>query len=301
MAADRSMIVSPEALTRLVVALQQYRTRTSSTIAEIASDLSRRLKHLEAVREEAQREVRHRQRVLSECDEDDDYGRARAELEAAEERLSKAGCWVEQAADTLPQFKRVNQGAQVLVGNRLPRAISVLEEKFARYMDYANVQIPNEGAGRGYSTVAAGPSSAAVGTGVISSGRRDYSDNPLPSGFQWVRLDSISPEYDLRPEETFHKLSEAEVQAGFSMLSDEVLPALKRDITYSTHHFAQHDLEKGRSYADGAQRVYEAFFGMDCVILDKGRGDGQYGVTNGRHRIYVARALGWPAIPAKIV
>lgn len=69
----------------------------------------------------------------------------------------------------------------------------------------------------------------------------------------------------------------------------------------SSDHFARIDRGKGSSYAEGKQRVYDAFFGDDCITLDRGPSDGKYGVTNGRHRLRIARALGWEAVPVKIL
>ncbi len=114
MGTDGTMIVSPEALTKLMEAMQRYRWNTSTAITDVATDLSRRLRRLEAVREEAQREAWRCGRGLSECDEGDNSRRARAELDDAQERLSKAEYWIEQVADALPQFKRVNHEAQAL-------------------------------------------------------------------------------------------------------------------------------------------------------------------------------------------
>lgn len=299
MTGDGSMIVSPEALTRLKEALLRYRTRTNTMMSEVTSDLSRRLKRLEVARDEAQREVRRFQRDLSDCDEDDDSGQAQSDLDAAEERLKRIDHWIGQVVDALPQFKRANQGAQTLV-TRLPRTVSFLEGKLTQFMDYANVQMPKYSA-RGGNSTTAGPSATAIVGDVTSDHLKNLPDVALPAGYQWVKLDAISRRDDLRPDESFHKASEEDVKKGFYLLKNEILPALDEDRTLPSDHFGNLDRGAGRSYAEGIQRVYDAFFGGDCIALDRGLGDGKYGVTNGRHRLHIARDLGWEAVPVKIL
>lgn len=300
MVSDGNMIVSSEALTRLRDALLRFHARTSTTVSDVAGDLSRRLYRLEAVREDAQQDVRHCQRYLSACDDNDDRGHAQSELDAAEERLRRINQRIGQIVDAFSQFKRANQGAQELIGSRLPHAVSYLEIKLALLAEYINVQMPEPITGQGYTTATGLPLVGAALPNQSDNGI-DLSDAPLPSGFQWVRLDSISRSDDLRPEETFHKVSSPDVHAGFTLLRDVVLPALEEDPTRSGDYFYDLDRMAGRNHDEnGAKKVYDVFFGDTSVTLHQGYGDGKYGVHDGRHRIHAARDIGWVAIPAKI-
>lgn len=300
MTADGTMIVSPEALSRLKDGLFRYRTHTNKILSEVAGDISRRLRRLEAVAEDAQREVRRRQRELSDLDRDDDSEQARSDLYAAEERQKRVDHWIGQVADALPQFKRLNQDAQELVRSSLPRAVSFIDEKLARYIAYANVQMPSSETRHVRSNVL-GHAQSYLQASSESTEPTKLLSSPLPQGFQWVRLESISSADNLRLEDKFQKVSEAEVRTGFSLLKNEILPAIESDQTLSSEYFAELDRKMDRAYAQGSQRVYDAFFGTDCVTLDQGRGGGIHGVTNGRHRIAVAKSLGWVAVPAKVI
>lgn len=300
MVSDGNMIVSSEALTRLRDALLRFRARTNTTVSDVASDLSRRLNRLDAMREDAQQDVRSCQRYLSACDDNDDRGHAQSELDSAEERLRRINHRFGRILDAFSQFKRANQGAQELISSRLPHAVSYLEIKLALLAEYINVQMPAPITGQGYITATGLPVAGAALPNQSDNGI-DLSDVPLPSGFQWVRLDSISRSDDLRPDEKFHKVSEADVHAGFALLQDVVLPALGKDLTRSSDYFYDLDRMAGRNHdGNGAKKVYDVFFGDTSVTLHQGYGDGQYGVHDGRHRIHAARDIGWVAIPAKV-
>lgn len=300
MPGDGTMIVSPEALANLKESLERYRSRASVAIREVSQELSGRLKRLEEARDDAKREVYRYERELSSCD-DDDGTSAQAALDVAEERLRRVDYWVEQVAAALPPMKRANQAAVAILGNRVPRAVSFLTEKIARFAEYANVMISDGGATGGRLGTAS--LSAAVETGVagVPLMTQGAPLALLPKGFQWVNLDSISHTDDLRAEEAFHKVSKQEVLSGFSLLKDEVLPSLREDTARDSDYFGNLDRGNNRRYEYGTQRIFDAFFGRDCITLDKGRNDGKYGVTNGRHRILVARELGWTAIPARVL
>lgn len=299
-----TVIVAPEALVKLMEALQSFRAGSNALVQDVQGELTRRLGRLEACREEAQQVVRHQCRRVSECGEDD-RDVAQSDLEEAERRLAMIDHWLSQVETSFSNFKRANLIARELVGSRLPGAAAFLEKKVRILVDLESLPIPAEGAEIGRSGLSSTAIPPGVSVGSFLGGNngidRGIVGAQLPSGFTWVSLDSISRADDLRPEETFHKVSEKEVVHGFAVLRDEVLPALVSDTAASRDIFYDIDRNKGRAYADGAQRIFEAFFGDDAIVLGKGIGDSLYGVTNGRHRIHVARSLGWPAIPARII
>ena len=267
----------------------------------MSDELTRRFKRLEAVQEDAKRVVWRLKRELSSCDEDD-RDSLEKDLEEAEEWLRKVDYWIGQVADALPPMKRANQNIHALVEKRLPCAARFLTEKLARFAEYARLAIPHEGVAS-QRMGAAMPSStlANVAAADLAGQPGRITELPLPSGFQWISLDSISRDDDLRPDETFHKVPKPDVISGFSRLKDEVLTGLRGDLSRGSDYFRELDNGRGLTYENGTQRIYEAFFGQDCIALERGRSDGNYGITNGRHRIHVARELGWVAVPARVL
>jgi hypothetical protein len=130
----------------------------------------------------------------------------------------------------------------------------------------------------------------------------DLTHYALPPGFRWIPLDEIEVEYI--PESAFHKVSSNTMQEGLARLR-EVLECLQERLaepfTDNSVYFMRLDRRAGRTYEAGLQRVYEAFFGHDRIHLSRIKGSTRWTIDNGRHRIQVARALGWQAIPAEAV
>jgi hypothetical protein len=70
---------------------------------------------------------------------------------------------------------------------------------------------------------------------------------------------------------------------------------------YSSY-FWRIDRQAGRSYEEGLQRVYDAFFGADHIRLYRFKWSLRLKVDDkSRHWIQVARDLGWKFIPAKVI
>jgi len=76
---------------------------------------------------------------------------------------------------------------------------------------------------------------------------------------------------------------------------------LEETFAENSAYFFSLDQQAGVSYANGLLRVYEAFFGSEPIHLSRVKGAPQWTVGNGRHRILVAKELGWKAIPAQTV
>jgi len=76
---------------------------------------------------------------------------------------------------------------------------------------------------------------------------------------------------------------------------------IKKTFHEHSSYFSRLDRQAGRSYEEGLQRVYEAFFGADHIRLSRFKGSQLWGIDNGRHRIQIARDLGWKFIPAKTI
>lgn len=97
--------------------------------------------------------------------------------------------------------------------------------------------------------------------------------------------------------EDFQKVSYEEMVDGFHKLDTVVRPAVEEGA--DGDYFYNMDRQQGLDYANGYQRVYDAFYGGTAIRLNK---DGErYNVVNGYHRLYVADRLGVKSIPARVI
>jgi len=127
------------------------------------------------------------------------------------------------------------------------------------------------------------------------------SADDLPSGFVWIPIDQIEQsEFDT--VDSFPKIAEEDMRQGLQLLKAELLPFLATFRGSSVQSaLAEEDRRAGRQPPVSLLEVYHAFFGrQDYVYLTRGRHDTHFRVTNGRHRIKVAKELGWAAIPGQL-
>jgi hypothetical protein len=293
------MQVSPEALQHLIDALRRYQAKVDAEVSEVNRTVSARLQRLNESRDEAQREVRRRREDLLACDEDDDYGLVQSRLERAEDWLDRIDRRIGEVSDVLGYFKRSRAGVQESISRGIPQAVGYLEAKHKELLEFLSVALPGEHRAAAVAKRAALSSDSGMFPTVTAA--EDVTALSLPAGFQWVRLDHISRSDDLRPEEKFSKVPEDEVENGFRLLKEEVLPALQVDPSRAADFFREYDAQKDRHDGSGSLSVFEAFFGDTHIRLTRKPGDLALGVTNGRHRIHLARKLGWTAIPARLV
>lgn len=95
----------------------------------------------------------------------------------------------------------------------------------------------------------------------------------------------------------FSKVSHSEMVEGFIKLQRVVRPSVEQGA--DGDYFSRMDQEQGLDYQHGYQRVYDAFYGDSAIRL--GKVDDNYDVTNGYHRLAVARELGFKTVPARVI
>jgi len=117
-------------------------------------------------------------------------------------------------------------------------------------------------------------------------------------GIQNVAVDKIdtSDMTHVNGPEDFKKVSHDEMAEGFQKLKTVVQPGIEKGA--GGDDFYELDQQQGLDYANGYQRVYDAFYGGDAIKLEK---DGEdYRVINGAHRLFVAKELGIQTVPARV-
>jgi len=138
--------------------------------------------------------------------------------------------------------------------------------------------------------------------------------NPSPKGesaksreigaTEWTDMGIINvPLSEIRePDEidssSFRKVSETDMRRGLLLLQD-ILPEVEKGPGANRDYWAMKDSQMGLDYEHGYQRIYEAFYGTDGIRVEQ-VGE-SYSVTNGRHRIHLAKQLGISTLPMKVI
>jgi hypothetical protein len=204
------------------------------------------------------------------------------EVAAAEQMLAVTRGVVattDEAAAHLTAADAAEESAQRYArgaGHELEHKMQLLHQ-----LNLPDLYASNAGAGVGVQTASAGRPGAWIDEGVRFV---NVADLPEPEG--------ISGATD------FKKITEPEMRAGIEKLQ-EMRPAIESGLGASSDYWADYDRRRGLDFADGYQRVYEAFYGDDCIKVNND--GGAYDIDNGRHRIWLAKRMGVEQLPMRIV
>lgn len=130
------------------------------------------------------------------------------------------------------------------------------------------------------------------------SGASNSSPPGVPNGIVMVPLSMIEDaDTAVTGEESFGKgYSTRDLAWAHNALIDVVLPTLAQGGTLDT--LTARDVAEGRVGARSYADTYSGFFGTSSIALDQTPNG--YQVTNGYHRIWVARELGLETVPARV-
>lgn len=282
-------------------AASEVSTQSLGELERAEAEVQRSIDRWASKRTEAQRQVDAAERALRACRRDpraDCSGQQNAHIEAQD--------WLARTEENLATAKRC--------GERLRAAAMRFRQELSTYRRHLELELAAAAAFLGGLAVAAdayagmsvsggGATSAGPGSGAATmpaSGEAGAAAEARIGTTDLVEasLERIdTSESGVTGPESFRKTGYATMREGTQRLDEVVLPAVRNGA--DGEHFAAMDAQRGLGYEHGYQRVYEAFFGDDCLRLDA-RPDGSFGVTNGYHRIHVARELGLRSLPARI-
>ena len=295
---DAADLGSLDGLDDLDQAFGRFRGSAKACLEAARNRLGTQLAQLRERREEGQRQVRACERVLSEAD-DEDYDDASRALIEAQERLRTVNRWLGRAEESAQSYRTAALRFERLMEEDLPRTQLRLRGIRAEGAAYLSVQLGDDVA---VATSHRSPDSTQAAPAVVEPAVTDpLVEFPLPPGFRWVSLDHISQRDDLRDDEGFPKVSEHDMRRGFGTLRRQVLPFLAQNPDANARVFQELDGFNDGGGPKPRQKAYEAFFGDASIVLDGPLSDGTFSVTNGRHRIKVARDMGWSAVPARVI
>jgi hypothetical protein len=271
-------------LEALAAALAAFASATRAALSEADGAARSEIAVIDQKKRDLEWEAARLSDEYNSLDEDEDGGylldslyEVRGELGHAE----AAGARIEEAHDA---FRSGANALTRIIDDRLPAARGFLERKLEQARAYVSLHPSSASGSAGH---LASPDAAKAGGGSAGPALETF---PLPAGFTWIPLDQVETG-DLIPSD-FRKVSEGEIERGFGFLMREILPRIQGGSP------ADADVFRERS---GARRACEAFFGLDAIRLERRTGDPVFSVTNGRHRIHVARRLGLSHVPARAV
>ena len=132
------------------------------------------------------------------------------------------------------------------------------------------------------------------GSSIRTAGTAAGAGADLPNNFSLVALDEIDDsDSELR---AFEKVNRSDVEWGIEQLERVVVPAVQRG--KGADYFASRDATEGLTGDRSYTAVHRAFFNEHQAIKLSRRADGKLDVSNGYHRLRVARELGLARLPA---
>lgn len=120
----------------------------------------------------------------------------------------------------------------------------------------------------------------------------------IDRGIQRVRVSKLPKTAEIHGTGDFVKGSATEMAVGLKKLRD-MEPVITRGEGASSRYWAEIDRRAGLDYAGGKQRIYDAFYGQTAIRVEK---SGEtYVVTNGNHRLWLARKMGIAELPVRVI
>jgi|GEM_PF-3928445 len=118
------------------------------------------------------------------------------------------------------------------------------------------------------------------------------------TGIHDVQVSELPEPEGITGESSFEHLSKEEMRAGMERYQ-EMRTAIQSGEGASSDYWAEYDRQRGLSYHDGYQNVYDSFYGNDAIRVAKDE-DQYVDIINGRHRISLAREMGIDTLPAVV-
>jgi hypothetical protein len=303
-------ITSFDSLRRLDEALGAFSEDVANKIQTIGRQAERRFAEIVRRCEELESELRYLQSEYDSADEDDDTGYLSYKIQETEEKLRQALNLQRQAEEAIENYVRRARRVDAVANESVGEARNFLKQKLGELQEYSSVSLAGGDSFKGTSgtPVSTADNSAKSQAPVSLSGGsiEDLEKIPLPKGFKWVRLDEISfkeipDDLEFRSDFSYEKL-----KSGLQRFEKEILPVLQKSPENSNAEFFENlDVENKTSEADGLKTIFNGFFkqgnGKDFIKIERFSDDSKYeSIINGRHRLKVARDLGWKVIPAEV-
>jgi len=310
-----------ETLRELVGALRRFSGRTSSAVNSLEIELKRTLDSVSGNVLTLQRRIEHAEREADAAREALSLCESREEEDGPPD-CSAEECELTRALQALDKARRVYQRGKILethVGNAISEfqpllqrlrelctsggneSVAFIENRINTVEQYLAVSEPVADPLLASSENA--PSAQDYGSGKDALVAVDR-ESAGASG-KWVSrrvedfdLASLPMPEDIVGRRDFVKVTLKEMQEGLMKL-EEIRLVLKTGNGMNSDHWAGVDKEKGFEYANGYQRVYDAFYGIEPIRIE--RTGNTYTLINGRHRVWAAKQMGIKTLPVVLI
>lgn len=299
-----------DALLELRSALLSFRSSTADVPVLIARRIDQTERRLDAARALAERERETALRQLVNRREDDDADGALRDAENRIERLSGLTARFDRARG---RFEHHAPTFNTLADRIIPKAVLSLQKSAELAGAYLTVRPPSH---------SAAGSDAATGSTDMRTGSAHRDAHPsravssadlpaLPEGFEWFSIDGFADADLPKATDPSKGVTEGQMRRGIERLWTEVMPLLRGGpIHQQRARCEQFDREhnrvdrRGFVHPESVAAIWDAFFNTATssqIRIELSSMSGNVTVTNGRHRIKEARALGWLFIPAQVI
>jgi hypothetical protein len=300
---DGIHVTSFDALRALDAALGVFSAKCLSAIEEVEAEVRRKVAELEERRRQCERKVASLSRACEEAGRDDDAGQLARRLAEAEAELRTVRSWLRRVEESRRVYERCAKRVSHLSSSGTTEARSFLKQKVEELSDYVGAHSAPASGGVSAAGLAGG-----AGAGQSAGSFKDalpLSVFPLPEGYIWIplaRIDARDLEELPRPE-SFKGVGYENACRGLNVLRSSVLPAMMHDpLGVDGDYFYEQDRAAGREEVVNSLRgVYDAYFGLDHIWVDKSGDGASYRIGNGQGRIRAALDMGWDAVPAKVI
>ena len=208
--------------------------------------------------------------------------------------------WVETARrrleDASSSFRHAQTKMDELLGQGTKQALHFLRDAMDNLSAYRSVQ-PGDIASTDDNQ---SPTQSEGGCSLSLSSSSGFDRVPLPEGFVWVPITDIDVDRELvqvQGPADFKKVPYEAVRNTLERFREKIVPELSKGT--SRDALTKADAESRVFDTSGLGGAYDVFLGNDPIHLTFNK-EGQYGITNGRHRIRAAIDAGWTHIPATI-
>lgn len=298
--------------------LADLRTSIAQALAELQHEASYKLAMIKRRGEQLQVQLDDARWNVDNLDDEDSGDWEYEELERAQRELADFHRLSAQADSVMKRLNSELRRYSELATGQIVASVAEADRVLGDAAAYLSIELDNLPSSRSGAKVAGSgtsPPSPKQHTYSASSGldslRASCSSDGLPDGYYWLELSDLPENCFVNDPGEFKKLDKEAMKAGTRTLFEHVLPELARNPMANSVTFEEIDRREGTGYFDdGSVRpesraaVYEAFLSKrstaDVVIVGNVHPNGAIDMLSGRHRLGVARELGYTRIPARI-
>ena len=260
--------------------------------------------------------VRNARIALEDCEaqEDEDYipdcsyeeqelRIAKLECLRAEKQLTETKQWLNRVDRQIEKYYYAAQKMNQLVDMVSVNSMVFLQKKIIEIEKYINLSQGNSQSTHAvnYSSNVNNITQSLSSTSTVANIASQSNTTPgnwVEKGIQSVDLSQLPEVEGINGPGDFQKESMENMEKGLKKL-EIIRNVINQGAGTDSSYWAEVDKRKNLTYTNGYQKIYEAFYGDSHIRIVK---DGNnYSISNGRHRVWLAKKMGIHSLPASVV